>query len=315
MTFKSKNFIYFLGVMALALFGAAAPSLAQEAANGDTLGGVINNVTTDLKMTLPGVFSGFSYLMGLILGYQGIVKLKDHIENPNQVPQLDPIKRFIAGGAFFAMPYVADVLRQTIEGGDRGADYTNSDFNGASSGVGLDAMIVALMENVFVPLQWAFGAFGYIAGLMLVMIGISRLLKSEQDGPRGPATIGTLMTFIVAGCLFSINSIIAYFTTTMFDDASIDTNGVLQYTAGLGGAADHVHAVISAIIAFALIVGWVSLIRGIFLLRGVSEGSQQASMMAAITHLIGGALAINLGSVIMAVQETLGITAYGIVFN
>jgi hypothetical protein len=38
-------------------------------------------------------------------------------------------------------------------------------------------------------------------------------------------------------------------------------------------------------------------------------------MMAAITHLIGGVLAINLGSVIMAVQDTLGITQYGIRFS
>ena len=308
MVVKSKIILSFLGLIGLGLF---APAMAHAS----TLGDVIMSVTDDATLTIPGVFTGFSYMLGLIMGFTGIMKLKDHVENPNQVQFLDPIKRFLAGGMFFALPFVIDVVRATIEGNGSQVNYTNSGFNGNTSGVGLDAMIVALMKDVFIPLQWAFGAFGYIAGILLVIIGISRLLKTEQQGPQGPTGIGTVMTFIVAGCLFSVNSIIGYFTTTMFTDDVINTNGALQYTAGLGGAANHVHAVISGIIAFSIVIGWVSLIRGFFILRGVSEGNQQASMMAAITHLIGGVLAINLGSVIMAVQNTLGITAYGIVFS
>jgi hypothetical protein len=308
MTVKSKIILSFLGLMGL---GVVAPELAHAS----TLGDVIMRVTDDSTLTLPGVFTGFSYMMGLIMGFTGIMKLKEHVENPNQVQFMDCVKRFVAGGMFFALPYVIDVVRATIEGDGSEVAYDNSGFNGAVSAGGLDSMIVALMQDIFIPAQWAFGAFGYIAGILLVIIGISRLLKTEQQGPQGPTGIGTVMTFIVAGCLFSINSIIGYLTTTMFTDDVIDTNGVLQYTAGLGGAADHVHAVISGIIAFSIVIGWVSLIRGFFILRGVSEGNQQASMMAAITHLIGGVLAINLGSVIMAIQKTLGITAYGIVFS
>lgn len=305
---KGKILFSFLG---LTLFGL----LWADQAQAETLGAVITSVANDTNLTLPGVFAGFSYLMGLIMGYTGIIKLKEHVENPNQVQFIEPIKRFLAGGMFFVMPFVADVLRNMIEGEGDQVDYANSGWNGESSGLGLDAMIVALMQDVFIPLQYVFGVFGYLAGLVLVIIGISRLLKTEQQGAQGPTGIGTVMTFVVAGCLFSINSIIGYFTSTMFGDDLINTNGALQYTQGLGEAANHVHAVISAIIAFSIVVGWVSLIRGFFILRGVSEGSQQASMMAAITHLIGGVLAINLGSVIMAVQNTLGITNYGIVFN
>lgn len=305
---KGKILFSFLG---LALFGL----LGADAAHAGTLGDVIMRVTDDSTLTIPGLFTGFSYMLGLIMGFTGIMKLKEHVENPNQVQFLEPIKRFIAGGMFFALPFVADVIRGTIEEDGYQATYSDSGWNGTVSGAGLDAMIVAMMRDVFFPLQWAFGAFGYIAGLALVIIGISRLLKTEQQGPQGPTGIGTVMTFVVAGCLFSINSIIGYFSTTMFNDDVLSTHGVLQYTSGLGGAASHVHAVISSIVAFSIVIGWVSLIRGFFILRGVSEGNSQASMMAAITHLIGGVLAINLGSVIMAVQDTLGITAYGIVFS
>ena len=308
---KILGYLLFASLIALCLQSGEA--FAQSQASGPTLGQVIRNIQTN-SISLGGVFSGFSYLAGLVLGYLGIIKLKQHVENPQHSPLSASMTRFLAGGAFFALPFVMDVVRATIEDDGNQVKYTNNGFNGKVSGTGLDAMIVNLMEDIFIPLQWMFGTFGYLAGIVLVMIGISRLLKSEQDGPRGPGGIGTIMTFLMAGCLFSINSIIGYLNNSLFMDDTIKTKGVLQYTAGLGGAADHVHAVISAIIAFSVILGWISLIRGFFIIRGVSEGNSQASMMAAVTHVIGGVLAINLGSVIMAVQDTLGITAYGIKF-
>lgn len=291
----------------------AMMAVPQDAQAQTSLGQVIQGVT-DNGLQLRHLFSGAAYMMGLLLGAIAIKKLKDHIENPNSVPLMDPMKRFIAGGAFFALPYVVDVVRATIEGDD-GVDLAASNFNGAAEGTGLDAMVVNLIADVFIPLQWMFGSFGYIAGIILVMVGISRLLKSEQDGPRGPAGIGTIMTFAAAGLLFSINSLIMYFTESMFFTGEIMANGVLEYQDGLGDAVPRIHAVISAIIAFSMIIGWISMIRGIFILRGVSEGNSQASVMAAVTHLIGGALAINLGGVIDAVQYTLGIDTYGIAFS
>ena len=77
----------------------------------------------------------------------------------------------------------------------------------------------------------------------------------------------------------------------------------------------HVHTTIAAIIKFMIVVGLVSFVRGLFIIRDVSEGSQQASLMAGITHIVGGALAVNLGPLINAVQATLGIGAYGITFS
>ena len=303
--------------IAVSFFAAFAAFLMGHpgAAAASTLGDVIMNLQFNTSYA-KWLFSAAAYMIGLILGVMAIVKLKQHVENPSQVPAWEYVKRILAGGAFFSLPFMIDVARTTIEGswGASGL-YSNSGFNGSASKGGLDSMIISLMSDVFIPLQWIFGWFGYLAGIILVMIGISRLLKSEQDGPRGPSGIGTVMTFIIAGCLFSLNAIIAYFTTTLFGDSQLQTSGVLQYTDGLGSSVSHVHAVISSIIAFAIVIGWVSIIRGLFIVRGVSEGNSQASMMAALSHLIGGTLAVNLGSIINAVQDTLGITKYGIMFN
>jgi hypothetical protein len=309
-----KSVFFTLGAVGFLLVSAnpAFATLAQgEGCTAGTLGGMICNIING-SADVPGVITGFAYMAGLIAGFLGILKLRQHVESPTQVEIWDPIKRFAMGGMFFALPYMASVVMETIEGA--GASTTDTGFNGSSSGVGLDAMIVRLVANIGAPAVWLVGWFGWLAGLIFVFIGISRLIQTEQQGPKGPTGIGTITTFLIAGCLFSLNSIIAFINGSLFNTTTIATNGTLQYTEGLAGAANHVHAVISAIIAFSVVVGWVSLARGLFIVRDVSEGNSQASIMAAITHLIGGVLAINLGAVIMAVQNTLGITDYGIIF-
>lgn len=308
-------FATFYSILAVTLL--TMPQLAWAVDVGQAGDGTIGGVMMELQentSSLPGVFSGFSYLAGLFFGFLAIMKTKDHVENPNQTPIYDPLKRTIAAGAFFALPTVITAAIKMV-GGEDGSGYSNTGFEGTTTGAGLDAMIVNMMKNIFVPSQWIFAWFGYLAGFMLVIVGISRLLKSEQDGPRGPTGIGTIMTFVVAGCLFSMNAMISYFSETLFGTSTLQTRGALAYAEGLGGAAPHAHAVISAIIAFSIILGWVSMLRGFFILRGVSEGNSQASMMAALTHLIGGVMAINLGAIINAVQKTLGIAKYGLNFT
>lgn len=302
-----KKYTYLAAAVSLGLVVV----LAADPAHAQTLGGVINRVRNN-GISLRFLFGPASYLIGALLGVLAIKKLKDHVENPNHVPLADPAKRAVASGAFLALPFMINVARTTITGTTNVPVYAGTGFSGtADTTDGLDGMIVSLMNDVFAPLQWLFGSFGYIAGIVLLMIGISRLLKSEQDGPRGPAGIGTIITFLSAGLLFSLNPLIMYITGSIFGLDSIQTNTTLAYSDDLEGAA-HIHSVLSAIIMFSIILGWVSLIRGIFILRGVSEGNSQASMMAAITHLIGGVLAINLGPLVRTVQNTLGITDFGI---
>ena len=319
---KSLNSILSMAFFALSLVllfsghAMAQPVIAEgslgEGCTQGTLGGMICDII-DGTVSLPGIVAGLAYMAGLICGLMGVLKLKAHVESPGQTEIWEPIKRFVAGGAFFALPTVADAVRETIEGD--GAVATGTGFSGASSGEGLDAMIVNLMSNTLAPMIGIVGWLGFVAGFIFVFIGISRLMQTEQQGARGPTGIGTVGTFVIAGCLFSLNSMIAFINNTIFDSSVLKTNGTLQYAAGLEGASGHVHAVISAIIAFSIMLGWISVARGLFIVRDVGEGNSQASMMAAITHLIGGVLAINLGSVINAVQKTLDIDTYGILFK
>jgi hypothetical protein len=108
----------------------------------------------------------------------------------------------------------------------------------------------------------------------------------------------------------------AWVSSLFSDGTAVSNFANMSFTGGLNDAAlGHVHNVISAVLGFMIIIGWISFIRGWFILREVAEGNHQASMMAAMTHLFGGALAINLGGVINAVETTFGLDGYGIAFT
>ncbi len=283
-----------------------------------SVGEILCNIVQSSE-ELPGLISAIAYLMGILLGVFGIFKLKDHVLDPSRTPLSDAVKRFVAGGAFFALPMVTQVLKNSIVGDDP-AQLDMTAFGGTSSGPdGLDGMLVRMVSDLWQPLQIAIGAFGYLAGLVFVMIGISRLLATAQQGPRGPAGFGTIMTFLTAGALFSLDSLMAVFNSSMFSFAGESLGGkvwnhaVLMQTTGDSLTNCHVTAVISAVLGFMILVGWISFVRGFFILREVAEGSNQASLMAALTHIFGGAIAVNLGPFINAVQSTFGL--YGVAFT
>ena len=263
----------------------------------------------------PNFIAAFCYMAGIALGMWGVLRIKEHIIDPSRTPMWDGIARLIVGGALFAIPTILDAVFNSMA--TALGNHANSGFSdgGATNG-GLDKMLVDFMTSIFGPLNVLLTFFGYIAGIVLVIIGVMRLMKTTQEGVRGPGGIGTIMTFIAGGALLSFSPMMAAFTNSLFGDSNTATIGVLNYTVGLGGGElGHIQAVIASILKFVLVLGLISFLRGIFIVRDVAEGDQQASMMSGVTHLIGGALAVNLGPFLGAVQSTLGLTDFGVTFS
>lgn len=298
------------------LFGAGACGQATMA-TGAGVGQMICNVVISSQM-LPGLITGICYMIGLLCAVTALIKLKDHVLNPMQTPLSDSMKRFVAGGAFLALPIVTSAAQTLVYGNGAGAlgtyAVTKMEVTG-TAGYGLDTMLIALVADILQPMMNLFGAFGYLAGLIFIVIGIGRIIKTAQEGPRGPTGIGTIMTFVTAGVLFSLDGIMGAFSTSMFADSTIETYGVLDQTTGDANVDQHIENVIMAVTVFMFMIGWISFIRGFFILRDVSEGNGQASLMAAMTHIFGGALAVNLGPVMNAVQSTLGFSGFAVTFN
>lgn len=287
-----------------------------------TLGDVICNSWLT-SSAIPAFLGAISYMLGLVFGVWALVKIKNHVVNPNQTSLWDGISRLIAGGAFFALPAVVTALQMTFEPLVSPLEVTkgisNTTFNEVvTCGVtnSLDEALACFMNDILGPSHVTLNFFSFVAGMILIMVGISRLIKTAQDGPRGPGGMGTIGTFTIGGILLSATTIMRAISGSLFNNNITATYANLSYTTGMTVAETQAaYNVISAVLKFMIVVGMISFVRGLFIMRQVCEGNQQASMMAGVTHILGGALAVNLGPLLNAVQQTLGITAFGVTFG
>jgi hypothetical protein len=104
-------------------FGAAftAGMLATSTASatppggggGNTFSTIASNINSSIE-DLPGLLTALAYLFGILLGVLGILKIKDHVENPSQTPLKDGAIRLAAGGALFALVIVFEAMLETV---------------------------------------------------------------------------------------------------------------------------------------------------------------------------------------------------------
>lgn len=92
----------------------------MDSALANNFSTISRNITNSIS-DLPGLLSAVSYLMGILLGVLGILKIKDHVENPSSAKLQEGAIRLLAGGALFALPIVYQAMQNTISAGNFGA--------------------------------------------------------------------------------------------------------------------------------------------------------------------------------------------------
>jgi len=113
----TKKFKQKMMVASAASFMGMVSGVEQSHA-GQSFVDIVSNMEASIQ-TIPGLISGVSYMMGILLGVLGILKIKDHVENPGQTPLQQGAIRLAAGGGLFALPIVYEAMRTTI--GNNGA--------------------------------------------------------------------------------------------------------------------------------------------------------------------------------------------------
>lgn len=107
---------YTLRVSAAVIVGVMGG--AEDAlATGNDFSSIARNVTDSIS-ELPGLLTGVAYMLGILLGVLGILKIKDHVEQPTQHPLKDGAIRLTAGGGLFALPIVYEAMQQTVGDGN-----------------------------------------------------------------------------------------------------------------------------------------------------------------------------------------------------
>jgi hypothetical protein len=92
--------------------GVMLSSSQAHAAGGNDFSSIASNITTSVS-SLPGLLTALAYLFGILIGVLGILKIKDHVENPSNTPLKDGAIRLAAGGALFALPIIFEAMHDT----------------------------------------------------------------------------------------------------------------------------------------------------------------------------------------------------------
>lgn len=110
---KTKLSYYKLGA---AMTAGAIASSASGAYAANDFSNIAQNITTSIA-SIPGLLTALAYMFGLLLGVLGVLKIKDHVENPTQTPLKDGAIRLAAGGALFALPILLEAMTETLSNG------------------------------------------------------------------------------------------------------------------------------------------------------------------------------------------------------
>lgn len=146
----------------------------------------------------------------------------------------------------------------------------------------------------------------FVIGIIITAIGLMKFREySDSNGrmkltaPLGLVAVGTMLV-IMPGMI-----------DTATETLSLGANsGKSVLSQGGGGGSDAVAAMsgaIQGILLFVKLLGHIAFFRGLLILKSVSEGNSQATIGRALTHLFGGAAAININATAELLSNTFNI--------
>jgi len=180
-----------------------------------------------------------------------------------------------------------------------------------SQPLGLDDMMANFIKNINKPIVDAVYAGCYTFGTYLFMKGFFKCIKYSDEGSKGQQKFsGIWGTFAVAGMLLALPSSVGDVSSSLtFEHYASGTQAALGY-AGNSAVDPAVGAKMVRtywmIITFVQMIGLISFVRGLSILRSVTDGNTQVTSMAGITHIVAGAIAWNLGDFVQMFGNTVG---------
>src|SRR5690606_30454216 len=295
--------LYRLG-LALVMGGVILVINPENAlAQAQTLGDMTNTVYDSL-ISLQFFLSLLAYALGTFFTITGRQMLRSHVDDPGRNPIMPAMLRLVAAGLCLVAPTFANILVQTLGGGDVGDTDTIVTARDlitvqAASGDGLDGALTRFVQDFGGPfLENLLPLIAYIAGAILMLIGLKRMALANQDGPQAPGGTGTLMTFVVAAGLMAFGYVMFTIQGSLFGTTEIFSNPLLRNDTS--PLAERANQAMWGVFIFLRIVGYISVLRGLFLLRMMAEGGN-ASLTAVVTHFVAGAMLANGGMLVNAI--------------
>jgi hypothetical protein len=71
---------------------------------------------------IPGFITAIAYIMGTLFAVLGILKIKDHVENPSNTPLKEGAIRLAVGGGLFVVPLITEAMQNLVGTTGTGVD-------------------------------------------------------------------------------------------------------------------------------------------------------------------------------------------------
>ena len=158
------------------------------------------------------------------------------------------------------------------------------------------ATMFANGEASWMAIMKLVGASSFVIGIIICGMALFKLREVND----GRATIKTpIMWTIVGAAMISLPSSIGTIATTLTNQGYHGTGllSSINDTSGIPGVAE----ALSGVLVFVQLLGHIAFVRGLFLLKDAGAG-KEGTLGRGLTHLFGGAAAIN-------IQTTVGILA------
>jgi hypothetical protein len=302
-----------VSIVFLAGFAAVLMHPLTVHAQAATLGDMFNNASDNTYNYPTLVLSVVTFVAGAALAMWSMIKFKQYADG--QVNISDPMWRLLGGSLLMALPFMVQTVLSSMgfdgEYGDEDSyDDALTKVSNGNCNNGLDQCMVILVKNIYGPVETFINVACWLLGGICIAIGIYRLAQSGQmsqgAAPRARGTIGYLGG---GGLLISLGEFMDTVRDSLFGGGQTQIFNALSYGNNTlpQNLQTTANGVFMALFAWMQLLGWLAFARGVYLLVKLSQGEGQKSHGQAFTHIIGGALAVNMFGLINVVQTTLGI--------
>lgn len=145
--------------------------------------------------------------------------------------------------------------------------------------------------------------FSVFMGILLAGKAILSFKEYSESGGR-TALKTPITILVVAVFLFSLPTSMGVATQTLSLGAFAGTN--IMSEAPSGGGLPGADAAIRGVLLFVKLVGLIAAVRGFLMFKKISEGSSQQGVAVALTHVLGGAMAVNIEATYRLLKNSVG---------
>lgn len=281
--------------------------------------------------SLPNFFSWLAYITGVFFCAKFLMQLKNHWENPQQTPIHRPLLYALAGGCMMALPGFCTMMVETIYGTPVGGANACAQGAAVAGPPTLDTLAENFVLNIKEPIFYLGGWICYFMGVFFIWRGLDKMARYGTD-PRAYSTNAIVSNLGFGTILLWLGQAKNVIMRTIWDAnfaPEVGLNGShpqLAYANGsgscggggwgmidwcalgvTGNTAQFDNAYIAAT-TFMQIVGFIGFIRGWFICKHAVEGIGNATIGQGFTHIIGGAICMNLILFLKAFENTVNMT-------